>query len=472
MATIEKLPPNNGELEEALLGSILINQDRLDYVMSILKTPKAFYRVKWQWVYKTICDIYNSSGDIDFLTICDVLEAEKQLDQVGGPAAITALINATPTSLHAETYAKKIRALYDRRMLIDAAGAIAQVAFDDSVEPTDAYIKATQIVSGVEPTGKEIRVTGGPGIDTAMINALHELNIEHDLIKKETISWPWQSMRNYIKSWRIGQPVVLIAEGGAGKTAFAMEIAGHNAQNGAKVFYAHTEDEPKTLLVRRLSTISGISFSELESGTYNSERKLISISFEGQSITAPEKVFSVLSSVKGWTGELYLVDVSGMTMPEAIYELRRLEREVGKPDIVIYDWFFDHAMRPGRENVTMKLTLDQQDFKNYSNKHTRVLLVMQTGKTGAGKNLTAYDAFYTSSAAHYGKTVLTMKRERELVNGDPIGAFKPEMKILIAKSNLDRTGMFTLAMNGETFRIYEPYPMSEYTKSLGRGRDE
>lgn len=461
--------PHSEKLEKALLGALFIDPDKLEDVH--IPTPKVFYQPKWQWVYSAILKVRDKGESIDFLTVCDELEkGENKLAKIGGPSVITALINATITSLHAETYANNLRALYERRQLLDAAAAIAKVACDDDVEPTDAYIKATQIVSGVEPTGKEIRVAGGPGIDTAMINALHELNVEHDLIKKETISWPWQAMKNYIKSWRIGQPVVLIAEGGAGKTAFAMEIAGHNAQNGAKVFYAHTEDEPKTLLVRRLSTISGISFSELESGTYSSERKLVSISFEGQSITAPEKVFSVLSSIKGWTGELYLVDVSGMTMPEAIYELRRLEREVGKPDIVIYDWFFDHAMRPGRENVTMKLTLDQQDFKKYSNKHTRVLLVMQTGKAGAGKNLTAYDAFYTSSAAHYGKTVLTMKRERELVGGDPVGAFKPELKIRVVKANLDRTGTFDLAMNGETFRIYEPYPMSEYTKSLGKKR--
>jgi len=64
--------------------------------------------------------------------------------------------------------------------------------------------------------------------------------------------------------------------------------------------------------------------------------------------------------------------------------------------------------------------------------------------------------FWSSSPAHYGKIVMTLKRERELVNGEPIGPFKPELQVNIAKANLDLTGSFKLAMKGETFYIYEP----------------
>jgi len=453
LASVEPYP-NNPEMEEALIGSLLINPQALDDIQAFVPEPVVFYQEKWGWVYRAMLDLKHAGSAIDVMTVSAELEAKDKLKRLGGLPVLLDLIGHTPTSVHAETYAKTIRDLYDKRRLIAACQQIVQTAYSKEVNATDAFTKATDLINAAEPTGNPVNVVGGDTLDIDMLRALMELNAEYRE-RGLDIGWPWPSMRNYLKAWRKGQPAILIAEGGAGKTAFCMEVAGFNAQNGATVFYAHTEDEPKILLTRRLSTISGIPYSTLERGDFTG-MEMVSIDFDGHEIRFPTKVFSTVSSVKKWPGRLYFLDVSAMTVPEAIYELKRLENEVGTPDAVIYDWFFDHKMRPGPESLVIKLTLDQQDLKQYSNGRTRILIVMQTGKTGAGKRLGAYDAFWSSSPAHYGKIVMTLKRERELVNGEPIGPFKPELQVNIAKANLDLTGSFKLAMKGETFYIYEP----------------
>jgi len=449
--------PNNPEMEEALLGSLLINPAALDTIAALVPTPQVFYQEKWGWVYKAMLNLKQHGAAIDVMTVGSELEKKGTLKRLGSVGTLVDLISKTPTSVHAESYAREIRNLYDKRRIIAACQTIVENAYEKDVSATDAYMKATDLLAKAEPTGKSIQVVGGDTLDIDMLRALKELNEEYQEGGLD-IGWPWPSMRKYLRAWRKGQPAILIAEGGAGKTAFCMEIAGFNAQNGGCIFYAHTEDEPKILLTRRLSTISGIPYSQLESGNFEG-MQIMTTSIYGEEFTFPTKVFSTISSVGKWTGKLYFIDVSGMTVPEAIYELKRMENEVGTPDAVIYDWFFDHKMRPGPESIVIKLTLDQQDLKQYSSGRTRLMIAMQTGKSGAGKRLGAYDAFWSSSPAHYGKTVLTLKRERELVNGDAIGPFKPEIEVTIAKSNLDQTGTFKLAMKGETFYIYEPKTM-------------
>jgi replicative DNA helicase len=98
---IERLPPQNVEAEEAVLGALLIDPDAIIRVASILR-PEDFYREKHGWIYDVALSLHDRREPIDFLTVCDELERRGQLDELGGPAHITSLINAVPTSIHVE----------------------------------------------------------------------------------------------------------------------------------------------------------------------------------------------------------------------------------------------------------------------------------------------------------------------------------------------------------------------------------
>ena len=449
-------PPNNAEAEMAVLGAVLIDPSCLDTINTII-TPAAFYAEKNGWIFEAMLNLKARGEPIDLLSVSDALEAQGKLKPVGGEGYISNLVTSVPTSLHAEHYATLIRKTYNKRRLIDASRFIAKAAFDDKIDDEDAYLAALNYLNKAEPTGLPTQVVGGPDMMDNMFAVLLQAQREKNARKTDPeMIWPWDCMRKYLKRWRIGQPAILIAEGGAGKTAFCMEVAGFNAQNGGNIIYVHTEDEVLTLLGRRLSTISGIPYSTIEQASY-ADDGLIDVDMQGIKVWVPPNIVKSVSSIRSWRGNLWFLPASGKTVPEILYTLNRVVQQTGHPDAVIFDWFLDHKMRDGVDSKVEKLISDIQELSQYCRKErTRLLVATQTGKEGSTKSrLSAYDAFYTSAMAHYGKIVMTIKRERELVNGEAVGAFKPEMQVFIAKANLDATGIVKLKVQPEIFRIYE-----------------
>jgi hypothetical protein len=451
----ERLPPQNIEAEEAVLGAILIDPDGILYVRNTLK-PSDFYREKNAWVYGAALSLHEKREPIDFVTLCDELDHNGQLSELGGRAFITKLINAVPTSINIEYYADRIVQAANNRRLIDVARKIAVVAYQ-SDNSSDAYAQAATMLRDMEMSGKLSDAQGGDKLGAEMLLDLVAMQREKDDRKSGQYEpvWPWPKMRAMAR-WRIGQPVGLIAEGGAGKTAFCTAVGIYNATNGGKIFYVATEDQPQTLRLRQMSSISGVPHRQIETMEYG-EEKMCKLSIYGADLEVPERLVSAVRSVDTWRGSLHLVPGTGRTIPEIVYDLSRLEMRVGKPDAVIFDWFLDHKRRD-TENETIGLTRDLYDLKVYaSESKTRIMVATQTGKSGAAKSrLTAIDAFWTSAFAHYGKLVMALKREREMVHGEPIGQFKPDIEVFISKANLDRTGSFKLRMRGETLSIFEP----------------
>lgn len=127
----EPLLPNNVEAEEAVLGAILIDQDAVHRVASLVK-PADFFSERNGLIYKAMLDLGLNGTPPDYLAVTDLLDRRGQLDKIGGPAYIMSLINATPTSLHAEHYASTIARYAARRELIAVGGEIVAQAFDAS----------------------------------------------------------------------------------------------------------------------------------------------------------------------------------------------------------------------------------------------------------------------------------------------------------------------------------------------------
>ena len=100
----DRLPPQNIEAEQSVLGSLLIDPDAIITVATFLR-PEDFYRETHQMIYAAILALHERRISADFVTVVDELERRNQLDIVGGAAYLTSLINAVPTSVHVEHYA-------------------------------------------------------------------------------------------------------------------------------------------------------------------------------------------------------------------------------------------------------------------------------------------------------------------------------------------------------------------------------
>jgi replicative DNA helicase len=127
----ERLLPHSFEAEEAVLGSLLIDEDAVFEVAGFLK-PDAFYRSHNRWIYDAILSLNERHDPVDYLTVTEELRRRGQLEEIGGEAYVLSLVNAVPTSINAESYAKLVEAAALRRRLISAAGTIARLAYDEA----------------------------------------------------------------------------------------------------------------------------------------------------------------------------------------------------------------------------------------------------------------------------------------------------------------------------------------------------
>src|SRR5688572_1389002 len=104
-SVIERLPPHNLEAEQSVLGSLLIDRDAIIKVASFLR-PDDFYTGANGLIYSGILDLYNRREPTDFVTLSDELQRRGQYDMAGGLSYLSSLLNAVPTAVHVEYYAR------------------------------------------------------------------------------------------------------------------------------------------------------------------------------------------------------------------------------------------------------------------------------------------------------------------------------------------------------------------------------
>ncbi len=124
------LPPQNIEAEQSVLGSLLIDRDAIIKVAQFLK-PEDFYREAHRIIYAAALDLFERKEPTDFVTLSDELRRRGKLDEVGGAAYLTALINTVPTAVHVEYYGRIVERCALLRRLIHAAGEIAALAYQE-----------------------------------------------------------------------------------------------------------------------------------------------------------------------------------------------------------------------------------------------------------------------------------------------------------------------------------------------------
>src|SRR5512141_2903333 len=116
--------PHSRQAEEAVLGAILIDSEAYFNVAQFLR-PDDFYIVRNRWVWEAFTRLHERRAPIDYLTVCEDLEQQGQLAELGGPAYIMSLINQTPTSLNAEAYGHLVEESSVRRRMLQAANDLA-----------------------------------------------------------------------------------------------------------------------------------------------------------------------------------------------------------------------------------------------------------------------------------------------------------------------------------------------------------
>jgi len=260
-----RLPPQNIEAEQSVLGSLLIDPDAVLKVAPFLG-PEDFHRTdSHALIYEAIRSLHDRRVPIDFVTLCDELERRGQLEQVGGPGYLTFLINSVPTSAHVEHYARIVEGTATLRRLISSANEIAEMAYERADAEDKILDQAEQLIFGVGQRRIEREVVPIRTIISQYSDHIEYL-YEH---RGETtgVTTGFIDLDRLLGGFQQADLIVVAGRPGTGKTSLALTIADHAARERNLCLAIFSLEMPAQQVVQRLvSGASGIESQRLRRG--------------------------------------------------------------------------------------------------------------------------------------------------------------------------------------------------------------
>lgn len=221
-ADFGRIPPQAIDLEEAVLGAIMIERDAIITVLDILK-PDSFYTEAHQKIYKAIVDISIKEKPIDILTVTEELRKRGELELVGGAVYITRLTGRVASAAHLEFHARIVAQKFIQRELIRVSSEIQSRAFDDSIDVDELLdFSEAQLFEIAEGNiKKEISP-----INTLIKEAIEQ--IEEAAKREDSLSGVpsgFTRLDRMTSGWQPSDLIIVAARPSMGKTAFVLSMA-------------------------------------------------------------------------------------------------------------------------------------------------------------------------------------------------------------------------------------------------------
>ncbi|MBS1749199.1 MAG: replicative DNA helicase [Bacteroidetes bacterium] len=261
-----KVPPQARDLEEAVLGAIMLEKSAFDTVVEILK-PECFYVDAHQRIYRAMQGLAQKSMPIDMLTVVEELRLKEELELIGGPYYVTKLTNAVVSSANIETHARIILQKFIQRDLIRISGEIISDAYEDSTDVFDLLDEAESKLFDI--TNNHLR-KNFDSIDTVLVKTIQR--IEDMRNRQEDITGVpsgFSTLDKITYGWQPTDLVILAARPSVGKTAFALNLARNAVLSAVKptpVAFFSLEMSSSQLVQRILSAESEIWLEKIARG--------------------------------------------------------------------------------------------------------------------------------------------------------------------------------------------------------------
>lgn len=261
-----KVPPQAKDLEEAVLGAIMLEKSAFDTVIEILK-PECFYVDANQRIYRAMLSLQQKNQPIDILTVVEELRSKDELEMVGGPYYVTRLTNAVVSSANIDAHSRIILQKFIQRELIRISGEIISESYEDSTDVFDLLDEAESKL--FEITNNHLR-KNFDSIDSVLVKTVQR--IEDMRARTEDITGVpsgFVSLDKVTYGWQPSDLVILAARPAVGKTAFALNLVRNAALDPRKptpVAFFSLEMSSAQLVQRILSAESEIWLEKISRG--------------------------------------------------------------------------------------------------------------------------------------------------------------------------------------------------------------
>lgn len=348
MMSLGKLPPQAIELEEAVLGAMLLEKESLQTVIDMLK-PEVFYKEAHQKIYKAMLDLFNDSQPIDLLTVTTKLRMQGELDKSGGAFAVAELSNRVASSANIEAHARIIIEKYLLRQLISISGNIHGKAFDDTTDVFDLLDETAKNLFDVTDSTIRKNYEDLPSLLNIAVNEIDKKRLNPNELTG--VGSGFTELDRITGGWQKAELILVAARPSMGKTAFIMTAV----RNAAVIF-----QKPVAVFSLEMSSI------QLVNRLISSEAELASEKLRRGALAPHEwqqlqHKITTLSHAK-----IFIDDTPALSILEFRAKCRRLKSQ-HKIELIVIDYL--QLMSPGT-----------RDFRNFSNREQEIASISRALK--------------------------------------------------------------------------------------------
>ena len=259
-----KLQPQALELEQAVLGALMIDNESLSDAIDSLQA-EYFYAPKHQKIFEAIVNLFNNTQPVDILTVSEELKRLEMFKEIGGLAYISELTNNVASSSNTEFHARIIAEKFIKRSLINISRKISNDAFDDSVDIFDLLNDAeANLFTVTEGTLRKSYDKMSSLIKGALENIEILRNKEDGL---SGVPSGFTNVDRVTSGWQQSDLVIVAARPGMGKTAFALTMARNIAvDHNTPIGFFSLEMSSEQLVNRLIASEAELGASKLRKG--------------------------------------------------------------------------------------------------------------------------------------------------------------------------------------------------------------
>ncbi len=315
-----RIPPQNLEAEQSILGGLMLDREALDQVGDSL-SPEDFYKPGHQKIYQAIKDLHTKAQPIDIITVTNALQAEGQLEVTGGPEYLVSLLDKTISSANISSHAKIVKEKATLRRLIQVNSGLIERAYDQDFVDVESFVdQAESEIFKIAENKTQTGLVGSMEIVKASIQKIEELYKNKAEITG--IGTGFKRLDEMTSGLHPGELTIIAARPSMGKTAFSLNIAQHIALRLKKtVAYFSLEMGKESMMMRMLSAESKVSMNEIRNGRIQD--------------SAWPKLINAASALS--EASIFIDDTSGVSPFEIRSRARRLKAEHGL-DVILIDY--------------------------------------------------------------------------------------------------------------------------------------
>ena len=434
---LQKLPPQNVEMEQSILGAILQNNDAIVRLADTLQ-EEDFYHDAHRWLFRAMLDLFQENVPIDVLTVNEWLKKKNRLDAIGGPAYLAELVELVPTAAHVDYHARVVREKSVLRALIRTATTIVTDSYEEDEDVASLLDRAERSILEISQ-GKA--TSGFADLQSVLKDSFRQL--ESLAARKEPITGlptGFDDLDRQTAGLQASDLIVIAGRPSMGKTTLALNIAAYaGMQTGKPIAIFSLEMSKEQLALRMLCAEAKVDSAKLRTGFLAGSD------------------WSLLTTAAGdlsGQANIYIDDTPMQTALDIRAKARRLRSEQGDLGLVIVDYLQLMQGRSRAENRQQEISDITRALKALARElHVPVVALSQLSRAVEQRKppKPQLSDLRESGAIEQDADVVAMLYRDEVYNEDSDERGVAEVNI--AKHRNGPTGTLRLAFRGEFTRF-------------------